>query len=383
MMKIGIVCYPTFGGSGVLATELGMALSHKGYEVHFITYQQPVRLNFHPNIYYHEVTVPKYPLFDFPPYETALTSTMMNVIANNNLDLLHVHYAIPHASAAYFAMQILKKTGRDIPFITTLHGTDITLVGKDQTYAPVVTFSMNESNAITAVSNNLREETYKSFEIEKDIHVIPNFVDLERFQKTDKEHFKQMLAPNGERILVHISNFRKVKRVEDVIQTFLQVHEVLPCKLLMIGDGPERQHAEELCRTLNLHNDTRFLGKQEQVDEILSITDLFLLPSEYESFGLAALEAMACGVPVISTNSGGLPEINLHGETGFLSQVGDVADMAKNAIHLLANEELLNQFKQAALSQARQFEKSRIIPMYEELYANVIAAYQKEKTHQF
>ena len=383
MMKIGIVCYPTFGGSGVLATELGMALSHKGYEVHFITYQQPVRLNFHPNIYYHEVTVPKYPLFDFPPYETALTSTMMNVIANNNLDLLHVHYAIPHASAAYFAMQILKKTGRDIPFITTLHGTDITLVGKDQTYAPVVTFSMNESNAITAVSNNLREETYKSFEIEKDIHVIPNFVDLERFQKTDKEHFKQMLAPNGERILVHISNFRKVKRVEDVIHTFLQVHEVLPCKLLMIGDGPERQHAEELCRTLNLHNDTRFLGKQEQVDEILSITDLFLLPSEYESFGLAALEAMACGVPVISTNSGGLPEINLHGETGFLSQVGDVADMAKNAIHLLANEELLNQFKQAALSQARQFEKSRIIPMYEELYANVIAAYQKEKTHQF
>jgi N-acetyl-alpha-D-glucosaminyl L-malate synthase BshA len=280
-------------------------------------------------------------------------------------------------------MQILKKTGRDIPFITTLHGTDITLVGKDQTYAPVVTFSMNESNAITAVSDNLREETYKSFEIEKDIHVIPNFVDLERFQKTDKEHFKQMLAPNGERILVHISNFRKVKRVEDVIQTFLQVHEVLPCKLLMIGDGPERQHAEELCRTLNLHNDTRFLGKQEQVDEILSITDLFLLPSEYESFGLAALEAMACGVPVISTNSGGLPEINLHGETGFLSQVGDVADMAKNAIHLLANEELLNQFKQAALSQARQFEKSRIIPMYEELYANVIAAYQKEKTHQF
>jgi N-acetyl-alpha-D-glucosaminyl L-malate synthase BshA len=383
MMKIGIVCYPTFGGSGVLATELGMALSHKGYEVHFITYQQPVRLNFHPNIYYHEVTVPKYPLFDFPPYETALTSTMMNVIANNNLDLLHVHYAIPHASAAYFAMQILKKTGRDIPFITTLHGTDITLVGKDQTYAPVVTFSMNESNAITAVSDNLREETYKSFEIEKDIHVIPNFVDLERFQKTDKEHFKQMLAPNGERILVHISNFRKVKRVEDVIQTFLQVHEVLPCKLLMIGDGPERQHAEELCRTLNLHNDTRFLGKQEQVDEILSITDLFLLPSEYESFGLAALEAMACGVPVISTNSGGLPEINLHGETGFLSQVGDVADMAKNAIHLLANEELLNKFKQAALSQARQFEKSRIIPMYEELYANVIAAYQKEKSHQF
>jgi len=376
-MKIGIVCYPTFGGSGVLATELGMALSAKGHEVHFITYQQPVRLNFHPNIYYHEVTIPTYPLLDFPPYETALTSTMVHVIVNNQLDLLHVHYAIPHASAAYFARQILKKTGRDIPFITTLHGTDITLVGRDQTYAPVVAFSINESDAITAVSDNLREETYRSFRIEKDIRVIPNFVDTQRFFKSDKEHFKQMLAPNGERILVHVSNFRKVKRVEDVIRVFERLHASIPSKLLMIGDGPERQNAEELCRSLRICNDIRFLGKQDQVDEILSITDLFLLPSQYESFGLAALEAMACGVPVISTNTGGLPEINVHGKTGFLSDVGDVDDMAKHAVEILRDDERLRQFKAAALEHARSFEKSRIIPMYEELYDEVLSRYGK------
>ncbi len=278
-MKIGIVCYPTFGGSGVLATELGMALSAKGHEIHFITYKQPVRLHFHPNIYYHEVSVPTYPLFDFPPYETALTSTMVNVINNNNLDLLHVHYAIPHASAAYFARQILKKTGKDIPYITTLHGTDITLVGKDQTYAPVVTFSINESDAITAVSDNLKDETFRHFDIEKEIIVIPNFVDTDRFQHSNKEHFKKMLAPNGERILAHVSNFRKVKRVEDVVTMFEKVHKQLPSKLLMIGDGPERQNIEEYCRTLNICSDIRFLGKQDQVDEILSITDLFVLPS--------------------------------------------------------------------------------------------------------
>ncbi|MBL7711197.1 MAG: N-acetyl-alpha-D-glucosaminyl L-malate synthase BshA, partial [Chitinophagaceae bacterium] len=299
-MKIGIVCYPTFGGSGVLATELGMALSEKGHEVHFITYQQPVRLHFHPNVYYHEVSVPAYPLFDFAPYETVLTGTMVDVITNNNLDILHVHYAIPHASAAYFAMQILKKQGKDIPFITTLHGTDITLVGRDPKYMPVVTFSMNESSAITAVSENLKQETYKHFDIDKDIHVITNFVDTQRFQHSDKEHFKKMLAPGGERILAHVSNFRKVKRVEDVIRVFEKVSMVIPSKLLMIGDGPERPNAEELCRHLGVCHDIRFLGKQEQVDEILSITDLFILPSEYESFGLAALEAMACGVPVIS-----------------------------------------------------------------------------------
>lgn len=375
-MKIGIVCYPTFGGSGVLATELGMALSAKGHEIHFITYKQPVRLHFHPNIYYHEVSVPTYPLFDFPPYETALTSTMVNVINNNNLDLLHVHYAIPHASAAYFARQILKKTGKDIPYITTLHGTDITLVGKDQTYAPVVTFSINESDAITAVSDNLKDETYRHFDIEKEIIVIPNFVDTDRFQHSNKEHFKKMLAPNGERILAHVSNFRKVKRVEDVVTMFEKVHKQLPSKLLMIGDGPERQNIEEYCRTLNICSDIRFLGKQDQVDEILSITDLFVLPSQYESFGLSALEAMACGVPVISTNAGGLPEINVQGVTGYMSEVGDTDDMAKHAVEVLKNEDKLKQFKENAIAHARTFSRQRIIPLYEQLYESVVANYK-------
>lgn len=378
-MKIGIVCYPTFGGSGVLATELGMALSEKGHEVHFITYQQPVRLHFHPNVYYHEVSVPAYPLFDFAPYETVLTGTMVDVITNNNLDILHVHYAIPHASAAYFAMQILKKQGKDIPFITTLHGTDITLVGRDPKYMPVVTFSMNESSAITAVSENLKQETYKHFDIDKDIHVITNFVDTQRFQHSDKEHFKKMLAPGGERILAHVSNFRKVKRVEDVIRVFEKVSKVIPSKLLMIGDGPERPNAEELCRHLGVCHDIRFLGKQEQVDEILSITDLFILPSEYESFGLAALEAMACGVPVISTNTGGLPEINVPGKTGYLSNVGDIDSMAEGAVRILENDEVLASFKKHALEHTRNFERDKIVPVYEELYQNVIAEHKRKK----
>jgi len=380
-MKIGIVCYPTFGGSGVLATELGLALSDKGYEVHFITYEQPVRLtqSFHPNIYFHEVKVPTYPLFDFPPYETALASAMVNVIVNQNLDLLHLHYAIPHASAAYFARQILKKTGRDIPFITTLHGTDITLVGRDPTYAPVVTFSINESDAITAVSQNLKDDTLKSFSIEKEIHVIPNFVDVKRFHQTDKDHFKQMLAPDGERILVHVSNFRAVKRVTDVVKIFEKVKQEIPSKLLMIGDGPDRQKAEEQARCLGIYNDVRFLGKQEQISEILSIADLFLLPSENESFGLSALEAMACSVPLISTNAGGLPEINIEGKTGFMSNVGDIDSMSANAIYILSDEERLKQFKKAAITHARKFEKQHIIPQYEKLYSEVIEAYKTEK----
>ena len=377
LMKIGIVCYPTFGGSGVLATELGMALSDKGYEVHFITYEQPVRLNFHPNIYYHEVKVPTYPLFDFPPYETALASAMVNVIVNQKLDLLHLHYAIPHASAAYFARQILKKTGQDIPFITTLHGTDITLVGRDTTYAPVVTFSINESDAITAVSANLREETFNSFTIEKDIHVIPNFVDIKRFHHTDKNHFKQMLAPGGEHILVHVSNFRPVKRVLDVIKIFQKIQETTPSKLLMIGDGPDRQKSEDLARNLGLYDDIRFLGKQEEISEILSISDLFLLPSETESFGLSALEAMACGVPVISTNAGGLPEININGKTGYLSNVGDIEEMSANALSILNDATKLEHFKKAAMHQARTFEKQYIIPQYEKLYQQVLADYRK------
>ncbi|MCF8450288.1 MAG: N-acetyl-alpha-D-glucosaminyl L-malate synthase BshA [Taibaiella sp.] len=380
-MKIGIVCYPTFGGSGVLATELGIALSDKGYEVHFITYEQPVRLTqgFHPNIYFHEVKVPTYPLFDFPPYETALASAMVNVIVNQQLDLLHLHYAIPHASAAYFARQILKKSGKDIPFITTLHGTDITLVGKDATYAPVVTFSINESDAITAVSENLKEETLRSFTIEKEIHVIPNFVDVKRFHQTDKNHFKQMLAPDGERILVHVSNFRTVKRVPDVVKIFAEVKKEIPAKLLMIGDGPDRQNVEELARSMGLYSDVRFLGKQEQISEILSISDLFLLPSQTESFGLSALEAMACSVPVISSNAGGLPEINVHGKTGFLSDVGDIASMANHAISILKDDETLLHFKKAAIAHARKFEKQHIIPQYEKLYEQVIADYKTNR----
>jgi L-malate glycosyltransferase len=302
-MKIGIVCYPTFGGSGVLATELGKALAEKGHAVHFITYQQPVRLSgFYTNIFYHEVRIPHYPLFDYPPYETTLASTMVDVVLNNDLDLLHVHYAIPHASAAYMAKQILKKKGKEIPVITTLHGTDITLVGKDKTFAPVVAFSINESDAITAVSKNLRDETYHSFQIEKEIEVIYNFVDIERFSKKPLDAFRKTLAPNGEKILVHASNFRKVKRVNDVIKVFASTLAEVPCKLLMVGDGPDRPDAEEYCRTLNICDNVRFLGKQQEMEEILAISDLFVLPSESESFGLSALEAMAAGVPVISTN---------------------------------------------------------------------------------
>ncbi len=373
-MNIGIVCYPTFGGSGVLATELGKALADKGHIIHFITYQQPVRLldSFHPNIFYHEVSVPTYPLFDFPPYESALSSTMVDVTVNQHLDLLHVHYAIPHASAAYMAKQILKTKGINIPYITTLHGTDITLVGRDKTYEPVVTFSMNESNAITAVSNNLRDETVNFFDINKEIHVITNFVDIKRFQHSNKEHFKKMLAPNDEKILTHVSNFRKVKRVQDVIYTFEKVRKHIPCKLLMIGDGPERPMAEQLCRDMGSCEDIRFLGKQEKLEEILSITDVFLLPSEYESFGLAALEAMACRVPVVSSNGGGLAEINDHGKTGFLANVGDVDAMSKYVLEILNSEETLQGFKERALEHAKKYNIDSIIPLYEKLYEQVI-----------
>jgi N-acetyl-alpha-D-glucosaminyl L-malate synthase BshA len=369
-MRIGIVCYPTFGGSGVLATELGKALADKGHSVHFITYQQPVRLNvFNANIYYHEVRVPTYPLFDYPPYEIALASTMVDVINHHNLDLLHVHYAIPHASAAYMAKQIVQKKGKKIPFITTLHGTDITLVGRDKTYEPVVTFSINESDAITAVSKNLREETYKSFEIKKEIEVIYNFVDVKRFSKKPIDAFKKVIAPNGEKILVHASNFRKVKRVDDVVKIFADVRKKIPAKLLMIGDGPERPSMEELVKHLGLHDDVRFVGKQEQIEEILLVSDLFLLPSEYESFGLAALEAMAAKVPVISSNAGGLPEINIDRETGFTANVGDVATMTESAIELLSNEELLSRMKDCAHKQAQRFDIHNIVPKYEKLYS--------------
>lgn len=369
-MKIGIVCYPTFGGSGVLATELGKALAEKGHEIHFITYQQPVRLNgFHTNIFYHEVRVPTYPLFDYPPYELALASTMVDVILNHDLDLIHAHYAIPHASAAYTAKQIVKqKTGRSVPVITTLHGTDITLVGRDKTYEPVVTFSINESDAITAVSENLRAETFKHFDIKKEIEVIHNFVDVHRYNKKPVAAFRQVIAPNNEKIIIHASNFRKIKRIDHVMEIFKNIHNALPAKLLMVGDGPERPLAEDLTRQYGLDGDVRFLGKQEQMEELLAVSDVFLLPSEYESFGLAALEAMAASTVVISTDAGGLGEINIDGVTGYTSPVGDVAKMSKNAIELLQDETKLKAFKHNALKEAKLFDIHHIIPKYEELY---------------
>jgi N-acetyl-alpha-D-glucosaminyl L-malate synthase BshA len=369
-MKIGIVCYPTFGGSGVLATELGKALAEKGHEIHFITYQQPVRLNgFHTNIFYHEVRVPTYPLFDYPPYELALASTMVDVILNHDLDLIHAHYAIPHASAAYTAKQIVKqKTGRSVPVITTLHGTDITLVGRDKTYEPVVTFSINESDAITAVSENLRAETFKHFDIKKEIQVIHNFVDVQRYNKKAVAAFRQVIAPNNEKIIIHASNFRKIKRIDHVMEIFKNIHSALPAKLLMVGDGPERPLAEDLTRQYGLDGDVRFLGKQEQMEELLAVSDIFLLPSEYESFGLAALEAMAASTVVISTDAGGLGEINIDGVTGYTSPVGDVVKMSKNAIELLQDETKLKAFKHNALKEAKLFDIHHIIPKYEELY---------------
>ncbi|WP_026768116.1 N-acetyl-alpha-D-glucosaminyl L-malate synthase BshA [Asinibacterium sp. OR53] len=370
-MRIGIVCYPTFGGSGVLATELGKALADEGHQVHFITYQQPVRLNvFNANIFYHEVRVPTYPLFNYPPYEVALASTMVDVILNHDLDLLHVHYAIPHASAAYMAKQIVRQKGhRNVPVITTLHGTDITLVGKDKTYEPVVTFSINESDAITAVSHNLRDETYSFFNIQKEIEVIHNFVDVKRFNKKPIDAFRAVIAPNGEKILVHASNFRRVKRVDDVVKIFAAVRKEMPAKLLMVGDGPERPMAEKLTRELGIEEDVRFLGKQEQMEDILAVSDVFILPSEYESFGLAALEAMAAHVVVISTNAGGLTEINTQGETGFMANVGDVESMSRFAIDLLRDDAKLNAMKDAAYKQARRFDIKNIIPRYEKLYS--------------
>ena len=372
-MKIGIVCYPTFGGSGVVATELGKALAKVGHQVHFITYTQPPRLDFfNENVFYHEVDISTYPLFQYPPYELALASKMVNVAEYEQLDLLHVHYAIPHASAAYMAKQILKSQGIHIPVITTLHGTDITLVGRDKTYAPVVAFSINQSDAITAVSQNLRDETYKNFKIEKNIEVIYNFVDVQRFNRRPIDAFKKVIAPNGERILLHASNFRKIKRVQDVVRIFHEVNKEIPSKLLFVGDGPERATAEDLARQLGVCNDIRFVGKQEQMEDILAIADLFLLTSEYESFGLAALEAMAAGVPVISTNAGGLPEIMINGQNGYMSDVGDVVDMSQNAINILENEETMKRFREGAIQQANAFDIRNIIPLYEKLYDEVL-----------
>ncbi|MDB5127622.1 N-acetyl-alpha-D-glucosaminyl L-malate synthase BshA [Mucilaginibacter sp.] len=374
-MKIGIVCYPTFGGSGVVATELGKALADRGHQIHFVTYNQPARLDFFSeNLFYHEVSVSQYPLFDYPPYELALASRLVDVVRFEQLDLLHVHYAIPHASAAFMAKQILATYGISIPFITTLHGTDITLVGQDSTYKPVVTFSINKSDGVTAVSEHLKQDTYKYFDIEKDIRVIPNFIDLTRFSLKAKDHFKKAIAPNGEKVLVHTSNFRKVKRTEDVVKMFAKVIEKIPSKLLMVGDGGERSVCEQLSRDLGISEHVRFLGKQDAIEEILSVSDLFLMPSQSESFGLAALEAMACKVPVISSNAGGLPELNIEGVTGFLKDVGDVDGMAERAIYILEDEARLNQFKENALARAKELELANIMPLYENYYNEIIEA---------
>lgn len=376
-MNIGIVCYPTFGGSGVVATELGKALAKSGHNIHFITYSQPTRLDFfNENLFYHEVDIRTYPLFEYPPYELALASKMVDVVKHEKLDLLHVHYAIPHASAAYMAKQILKTENINIPVITTLHGTDITLVGKDASYEPVVTFSINASDGVTAVSEDLKNDTYEHFNIIKDIDVIPNFIDLSRFKKHKKEHFKKAICPDNEKLLVHTSNFRKVKRVDDVIRVFYNIRKEIPAKLLMVGDGPERTHIEQLCRELGTCEDIRFLGKLEAVEEVLSVADLFIMPSEKESFGLAALEAMACEVPVISTNTGGLPELNVQGITGFMSNVGDIEDMTKNALTIL-DEKNLPIFKKNALNRAKEFEISKIMPKYVEVYERVLKASKK------
>jgi len=372
-MKIGIVCYPTFGGSGVVATELGKALADRGHQVHFVTYNQPARLDlFSENLFYHEVTVSKYPLFDFPPYELALASRLVDVVRFEKLDVLHVHYAIPHASAAFMAKQILATYGISIPVVTTLHGTDITLVGNDRTYKPVVEFSINKSDGVTAVSEHLKKDTYRFFDIQKDIRVITNFIDLSRFSLKPKDHFKKAIAPEGEKILVHTSNFRRVKHAQDVVRIFAKVNAIIPSKLLMVGDGQDRPECEQLARDLGVSGNVRFLGKQDAVEEILSVSDLFLMPSQSESFGLAALEAMACKVPVISSNTGGLPELNVEGVTGFLRDVGDVDGMAERAIYILEDEQRLAQFKENALEHARTFELSNILPQYEAMYQQVI-----------
>ena len=367
-MNIGIVCYPTFGGSGVVATELGKALADKGHSIHFISYDQPVRLDaFNQNLFYHEVSFNDYPLFKYAPYEIALTSKIVDIVKAHNLQVIHVHYAIPHAAAAATAKRILAREGIPLKLVTTLHGTDITLVGKDQSYEPVVSYSLHESDVVTAVSESLKKDTYANFSYDGEINVIPNFIDFDRFNKQPKDHFKKAIAPNDEKILVHTSNFRKVKRVPDVLEIYRKVAAKIPAKLLLIGDGPERAAVEDECRNCNVCKDVTFLGKQEAVEEILSIADIFIIPSETESFGLAALEAMACEVPVISTNTGGLPEVNIDGVTGFISNIGDTAKMGADALKIL-EEENLAQFKKQAKEHSLKYKLENILPLYEQLY---------------
>jgi N-acetyl-alpha-D-glucosaminyl L-malate synthase BshA len=375
-MNIGIVGYPTFGGSGVVATELGKALAKKGHKIHFISYNQPARLEeLTPNIFFHEVNPADYPLFDYLPYEAALSSKIVDVARFEKLDILHVHYAIPHASAAYMAKQILKTHNIYLPFITTLHGTDITLVGRDPSYEPVITFAINQSDVVTSVSESLKKDTYNHFKISREIKVIPNFVCTDLYREAREKllpEVKKQYAPNGERILIHISNFREVKRVEDVVRVFDKVRKKIPSKLLLVGDGPERQKIENLCRELGTCNDIYFLGKIKSTEQALALADLFLLTSSSESFGLAALEAMASGVPVISTNTGGLPEVNAHSKSGFLANVGDIEAMSNYAIKILENDSTLNQFRKGAIEQSMKFDIRKILPLYEQLYESLI-----------
>jgi len=380
-MKIAIVCYPTFGGSGVVATELGLELALRGHEIHFITYRQPVRLALlNPNVHYHEVNVPEYPLFHYQPYELALSSKLVDMVKLYKIEVLHVHYAIPHAYAGYMAKQMLKDEGINIPMVTTLHGTDITLVGNHPFYKPAVSFSINKSDVVTSVSQSLKDDTYNLFPIEKEIHVIPNFIELDKIRNESLISCQRsVMAKKEERIVTHISNFRRVKRIPDVVKIFYKIQQQIPAKLMMVGDGPEKAKAEQLCEELGIQDKVIFFGNSNEIDQILSYSDLFLLPSETESFGLAALEAMAWSVPVISSNSGGLPEVNFDGVSGYLSAVGDIDNMAENALKILKEDAVLAEFRTNALNVAKQFDIKNILPLYENLYLQAIKETQCEK----
>lgn len=372
-MKIGIVCYPTFGGSGVVATELGKELADKGHLVHFITYNQPVRLgSFRKNVFYHEVNVSEYPLFDYPPYELVLASKMVDVVKHEQLDLLHVHYAIPHASAAYMAKKILAEEDIHVPVVTTLHGTDITLLGKDASFEPVISFAINKSDRVTAVSSSLKNDTYKLFGVNKDIEVIPNFIRIDQANYVPNEELRQSYAPNGEKIIAHISNFRPVKRIPDIIEVFNLVKKEVKAKLVLVGDGPDRSKVSQMCREYGICDDVLLVGKLKNPTEVLSISDLFMLPSEQESFGLAALEAMAAGVPVVSSNTGGIPELNRHGVSGMMSNLGDIEEMAKHCVYLLGSEKRLEKFKKQALKRAKEFDISKVMARYEKIYEEAL-----------
>ena len=372
-MKIAIVCYPTFGGSGVVATELGIALAEHGHEVHFITYKQPVRLELlHSHVHYHEVTVPSYPLFHYQPYELALSSKLVDMVKLHKIELLHVHYAIPHAYAGYMAKKMLAEENICIPMVTTLHGTDITLVGSHPFYKSAVTFSINKSDIVTSVSQSLKDDTLRLFDIKNEINVVPNFIDVEKHDNPYTECQRDLMANKDEKIITHVSNLREVKRITDVIEIFDRIQKNMPAKLIMVGEGPEKIPAEELCERLGIAEKVMFVGNSHEIDKILCFSDLFLLPSEHESFGLAALEAMACGVPVISSNTGGIPEVNKQGVSGFLSDVGNVSEMAKNAIHILSDEARLTEFKKNAKNAALKFDTKNIGPLYEELYEKAL-----------